>query len=129
MEAENEFKASVRYKAPGIRVADRYAFKNGFFAFAVFRFHDLVWAYKLVTQRRVNLIPVGKTYTVVLVFHGGSLQIPGKQDKVDEMLQYAATRSPWAIFGYSDQLKVHLKKNPVEFYAQIEARRDKLNAK
>jgi hypothetical protein len=129
MEAENEFKASVRYKARGLRVADRYVFKNAFFAFNVFRFHDLVWAYKLVTQRRVNFIPVGKTYTMVLVFNGGSLQIPGKQEIVDDMLRYAATRSPWAILGYSDQLKVHLKKNPVEFYAQIEARRDKLNAK
>lgn len=45
------------------------------------------------------------------------------------MLQYAATRAPWAIFGFSDQLKAHLKQNPAEFYAQIEARRDKLNAK
>jgi len=129
MEAENEFKASVRYKAPGVRVADRYAFKNGFFSFNVFRFHDLAWAYKLVTQRRVNFIPVGKTYSAVLVFNGGSLQFPGKQDKVDEMLQYAATRAPWAIFGFSDQLKAHLKQNPAEFYAQIEARRAKLSAK
>ncbi|PYU69110.1 MAG: hypothetical protein DMG49_14160 [Acidobacteria bacterium] len=117
MESENEFKTSVRYKASGFRVADRYAFINHFFTFNLFRFHDLAWAYKLVTQRRVNFIPVGKTYTAVLVF------------KVDDMLQYAATRAPWAIFGYSDQLKAHLKKNPAEFYAQSEARRDKLSAK
>jgi hypothetical protein len=129
MEGENEFKASIRYKAPRVRVADRYAFKNGFFSFNVFRFHDLAWGYKLVTQRRVNFIPVGKTYAAVLVFNGGSLQIPGKQDKVDEMLQYAATRAPWAIFGFSDQLKAHLKQNPAEFHAQIEARRNKLNQK
>jgi hypothetical protein len=129
MEAENEFKSSVRYKSSGIRVTDRYAIKNAFFAFNLFRFHDLVWAYKLVTQRRVNFIPVGKSYSAVLVFNGGDVQIQGKQQLVDEILQYAATRAPWAVFGFSDQLKVQLKKNPAVLYAQIEARRDKLNAK
>ena len=129
MEAENEFRTSVRYKAAGIRLTDRFAFKNSFFTFNMFRFHDLWWAYKLVTQRRVNLIPVGKTYTAVLVFNGGSVQIPGKQAKVDEMLQNFATKVPWAIFGFSEQLKEHLKKNPADFYAQIEARRQKLSVK
>jgi hypothetical protein len=129
MEAENEFKTSVRYQAAGIRLADRFAFKGSFFTFDIFRFQDLWWAYKLVTQRRVNFIPVGKTYAAVLVFNGGTVQIPGNQAKVDEMLQYAAARAPWAIFGFSDQLKAHLKKNPAEFYAQIEARRQKLNAR
>jgi hypothetical protein len=121
MEAENEFKTSVRYKAGGIRLADRFAFKGSFFTFDIFRFHDLWWAY--------NFIPVGKTYTAVLVFNGGTVEVRGNQIKVDEMLQYAATRAPWAIFGFSDQLKAHLKKNPAEFYAQVEARRQKLNAK
>jgi hypothetical protein len=65
----------------------------------------------------------------VLVFNSGSLQIPSKQDKVDEMLQYAATRAPWAVFGFSDQLKALFKQNPAEFHAQIEARRNKLNQK
>jgi hypothetical protein len=129
MEAENEFKTSIRYKATGIRLTDRFAFKNSFFTFNMFRFYDLWWAYKLVTQRRVNFIPVGKTYTAVLVFNGGSVNVPGNQAKVDEMLQFLATKAPWAIFGFSDQLKAHLKQNPADFYAQIEARRQKLNAK
>ena len=128
MEAENEFRTSVRYKSAGIRLTDCFAFRNSFFTFNIFRFHDLGWAYKLVTQRRVNLIPVGKTYAVILVFNGGSVQISGKEIKVDEMLQFAATRAPWAIFGYSDELKAHVKQNPSEFYALIEARRQKLNA-
>jgi len=81
MEAENEFRTGVRYQAAGIRLTDRFAFKNSFFTFNMFRFHDLWWAYKLVTQRRVNLIPVGKTYTVVLVFNGGSVQIPASKPK------------------------------------------------
>jgi hypothetical protein len=62
------------------------------------------------------------------VFNGGSVQIPSKKIKVDEMLQFAATRAPWAIFGYSDELKARLKQNPSEFYAVIEARRQKLSA-
>ena len=129
MEAENEFRTSVRYKSAGIRLTDRFAFKNSFFTFNIFRFHDLGWAYKLVTQRRVNLIPVGKAYTAVLVFNGGSVQIPGKQAEVDEMLQDFATKAPWAIFGFSEQLKEHLKRNPANFYVQIEARRQKLSVK
>jgi len=43
------------------------------------------------------------------------------------MLQNFAAKVPWAIFGFSEQLKEHLKKNPADFYAQIEARRQKLS--
>ena len=129
MEAENEFKSSVRYKGAGIRIADRYAYKNNFFTFDLFRFRDLAWAYKLVTQRRVNFIPAGKTYSAILVFNGGKLQFPAKQDTVDELLQFAATRAPWTIFGFSDMVKDRHKLCPAEFFAENEARRDKLNAK
>jgi hypothetical protein len=129
MEAENEFNNSVRYKSYNIRLTDRFAFNNSFFTFNMFRFQDLWWGYKQVTQRRVNFIPVGKTYGAILVFNGGSVTATGKQDQVDEMLKFAAARTPWAVFGYSDQLKSLLKKNPSDFYAQVEARRQKMTAK
>jgi hypothetical protein len=129
MEAENEFHNSVRYKSYNTRLTDRFAFNNSFFKFDMFRFQDLWWGYKQVTQRRVNFIPVGKTYAAMLVFNGGSVTATGKQEQVDEMLKFAASKAPWAVFGYSEQLKTLLKKNPSNFHAQIEARRQQVGAK
>jgi hypothetical protein len=85
--------------------------------------------YKLVTQRRVNFIPAGKTYAAVLVFNGGTVAVPGNQARAEESLPYGALRAPRAIFCFSDQLKAHRKKNPAEFYAPIEAWRLQLDAK
>jgi hypothetical protein len=56
--------------------------------------------YKLVTQRRVNFIPAGKTYAAVLVFNGGTVEVPGNQARADESLPYGALRAPWAIFCF-----------------------------
>jgi hypothetical protein len=45
--------------------------------------------YKLVTQRRVNFTPAGETYAAVLVFNGGTIEVPGNQARVDDSLPYA----------------------------------------
>ncbi len=39
------------------------------------------------------------------------------------MLQMAATRAPWAIFGYSPQLVKAFNEQPKTFVATVEERR------
>ena len=129
VEAEREFSGQVRYKALGIVLTDNFAIQKAFFAFNIYRFHDLLWAYKKVTQRRVNFIPTGKSYSALLHFYGGNINFMAKEQSVDEVLQWAAGRAPWAIVGYTADLNKLFTKQVANFCAAIEARRRDLAAK
>lgn len=127
-EIERELAGTDRGKLGGWVVTPRYLVRRGWFTFNVLRFHDLLWAYKRVTKRSVNLIPAGKYYTAVLFCYGGSAQMKGSQKKVDAMLQLAGERAPWAVLGHSPELLHLWSKKNAEFCAGVEARRAKLAA-
>ncbi|MFZ3200350.1 MAG: DUF6709 family protein [Candidatus Acidiferrales bacterium] len=123
VDAERELSAGVVYKSGGIFLTDKYTVEKGFFRFNIFRFRDLLWAYKKVTQRRVNFIPTGKSYEAVLVFYGGSKQFSGPETKIHEVLTYASSKAPWAVIGYSKEIADAFNKHTTEFCQAIEARR------
>jgi len=129
VEIENEDQKKVEYKSKGVRITEKYVINKGLFTCNVFRFQDLLWAYKRVTQHRVNFIPTGKSYNAVMVFYGGSADVSGSQKNVDELLQKSAVKAPWAIYGFSKDLEGHFKKNTAEFCAAVEGRRRDLQAK
>jgi len=129
VEAEREFNGQVRYKAAGVVLTDNFAFQKSFFVFNLYRFHDLLWAYKKVTQRRVNFIPTGKSYSALLHFYGGNMNFMAKEKRVEEVLQFCAGRAPWAVIGYSADLNKLFTKQVKDFCAAVEARRRDLAAK
>ncbi len=124
--AEREYTAPPRLKTSAGIVTDNFVFQRGPFIFNVSRFEDLVWAYKKITKKSVNLIPVGKDYAAMLIFYGSSVEITSKEPKVDELLAYAAERAPWAIFGHTPELETAFKKQQQEFCAAVESRRQEV---
>ena len=114
---------SPRYKGGGWLLTDKYLVRSTFFVFDVLRLSDLLWAYKKVTKHSVNFIPTGKTYACILACYGGSAEITGKEATVDAMLRFANERTPWAIFGFSEELKKLFSKSTREFCAAVEQRK------
>jgi hypothetical protein len=114
---------SPRYKGGGWLVADKYLIRSTFFVFDVLRISDLLWAYKKVTKHTVYFIPTGKTYACILACYGGSAEITGKEAAADAILRFAGERSPWAIFGFSEELKRLFSKSTREFCAAVEQRK------
>ncbi len=93
------------------------------FALAVCHIPDVVWAYKKVTSHSVNFIPTGKTYTaIVFDRHAVSLELPAKQEKVDSILAMLAAKAPWALFGYSDELKKSIEADWNALLAAVDAK-------
>lgn len=129
VEIEDEDGKKLEYKSQGVRVTEKYVIEKRFFTFNVLRFQDLLWAYKRVTQRRVNFIPAGKSYNAVLSFYGGSVSVSGSEKNVDELLARSAAKAPWAIIGFSDELQRHFTKNTQEFCTAVEQRRRDWQAK
>jgi hypothetical protein len=126
VEARREATSPPRYKGGGWRVADKYLIRSAPFAFDLLRLSDLLWAYKKVTKHSVNFIPTGKSYAGILVCYGGAAEMTGNEKNVDALLAFAGERAPWAIFGYSDDLKKLLKQKPQDFCAAVEQRKREL---
>jgi hypothetical protein len=118
-----------RYRCSGWLITDNYLIISTFFNFDVLRLTDLLWAYKKVTRHSVNFIPTGKTYEALLACYGGAATIKGREKTVDAILGFAASRTPWAVFGYTKEIENLFKKNTRDFCVAVEQRKRELMQK
>ena len=121
--AEQELNGGVVFHSGGVFITNNYVVEKSFFGFNIFRFQDMLWAYKKVTQRRVNFIPAGKSYEGVLIFYGGSESFSGPEPKIHDVLTFASSKAPWAVIGYSKEIAEIFNKRTIEFCQEVEARR------
>jgi hypothetical protein len=122
IERELQFRAEI--KQGRFTFTNKYLVEKSFFRFDVFRFEDLLWAYKHVTVRRVyGVIPIGRKYRSFLKFYGGGAEIPAREKDVDAILLYSANKAPWAVIGYSKELSDLFRTNLRDFCLAVEARR------
>jgi hypothetical protein len=75
----------------------------------------------------VNFIPTGKTFEGILIFYGGSETFSGNEQKVNEVLSFASNKAPWAVIGYSDDIKNLFNKQTTDFCQVVESRRQELS--
>lgn len=93
----------------------------------VARLNDLVWGYKRTTQRRVNGIPTGKTFTALFFDRfGASLIVAAKEKEIDQILVVVFQRVPWMVAGWKKDLEKSWKKERAAFLAAIDEQRRKL---
>ena len=124
LSSERELQSAVRFKGSAVIMTENFVVRNGLFSFDLFPINHLVWAYKRITTRRINFIPISKTFNAVLVFYGGSIEYPAPEAAVEEALVFISSRAPWAEFGYSEELSRAFRKDPAGRCAAIEDRRN-----
>ena len=101
-----------------------------FFGIDVLHRDEIMWVYEKVTTHRVNFVPTGKTYALVIGDERGRrIEVPaggrGKRngkEKLDVLLREVINRFPWVIAGYSDQRKNEYEKNRAAFVAFVRER-------
>jgi len=123
LEAEHEFANPLMKGKSGWRFGNKYLVRSTFFTVNLVRLRDVLWGYKKVTKHSVNFIPTGKTYEAIVAYLGGMVHIRGSEKKVHEMLAFVQQRTPWAVFGFSDELAATFNKRPQEFARSVEQRR------
>ena len=127
IEVQRELSNSLLFKSNGILITNNYVVRRHFFTFNILRFDDLLWIYKKVTQRSVNFIPTGKSFDAIMIFYGGSETFSGNEARVGEVLTLASSRAPWAVVGYSAEIKDLFSKRTDEFCQFVETRRQELS--
>ena len=129
VEAEREWENPLLKAKAGWRFGNKYLMHSRFFTFDLLRFQDVLWAYKKITKHSVNFIPTGKTYEAIVNCYGGTATIPAKEKRVQELLEFAQQRAPWAIFGFSDELAATFRKHQQDFANGVEQRRQQWQQK
>jgi hypothetical protein len=115
----------------GVRILPSFIYQEGFFSHTLIPIDDVAWVHKKVTTRRVNFVPVSKTYSVVL--HSLKLrkmpfEFAANSDVVDAFLMNVASRVPWALLGWDAGLAAQWNSNRAAICAQIQQRREKMLA-
>lgn len=111
-------------KFGGATVTQSWVFCPNSFGLSICRIPDLIWTYKKVTKHSVNLIPTGKTYEAIMYDRFGKpLQLRARQSKIDALLALLAERAPWAVVGYTDDLKNTFSRNWPGFVAAVTERK------
>jgi hypothetical protein len=91
---------------------------------AALRIEDVVWAYKKVTQHRVNGVPAGKTYAAqIWDRHGVCMTVTGSEWVVNQALEAACQRAPWLMAGFSPDLEQVWQSNRAALIAAVDQRR------
>ena len=88
------------------------------------RLEDVAWVYHKITRRRVNGIPVGKTFEgQVWDQYGKLIEFGGTEANVVSALQAIRIAAPWAIAGYNAQINALWKKNRAQFLDAVRQNR------
>lgn len=86
--------------------------------------NNLVWVYNIRTKHYYNGIRTGTSFSVMcysdknekLLFDVGGKK---KEDKSMEIVSLISQKAPWAICGYSDEMKKNFKKNPQKIIEEV----------
>ena len=91
----------------GLRIGAGYMLVRAGYHHFLYDGNDVVWAYQQTTRQRLyGVIPLGKTYTLMLGLSDGKFKtVPMSEAKVKEQLQLIARNFPTVAVGYSEQLR------------------------
>jgi hypothetical protein len=93
--AEQELDIATQFESRGVFITGHYVILKTFLRFNLFRFEDLVWFFARTEYRLIHFVPVGRKHSVRFVFYGGSITFAARRKIVDQVISFAAARSPW----------------------------------
>lgn len=115
--------ASSNTKIGKLNITENYLVNSAGIGFNAMPFDKVAWVYMMIVKGRYNT----KTYQAHFKdVTGYEIMIAAKEKEVNQMLQAVASRAPWAIAGYSEDIKKTWNKDRPAFLAEVENRRRNL---
>lgn len=120
---DEELKQNKKTEYSHTFFTDSFVFVPNFYKFEWFHSSEVCWAFNHVTKHSVNFIPTGKTYEVHIYVDDGSLvKFESNKKESEEILNHLLAISPFAYFGYTDELKKAWNKDTVNFIKSVKHR-------
>lgn len=116
----------------GTYFTESFIIKKKAFGLDWVHYSEVVWVYKKVTKHYVNFVPTGSTYEICVCSNSRIpefiLNCSGDETKADNIIKLIFQVAPFAIYGYSNELKQLWSKNRIAFIDAVKKRREQFLA-
>ena len=125
---ENELEQCNVATVGKMSITDNWVISKTEFSLWILRISDLVWIYKRVNSRRINFIPAGKEYSIVLNDNRKKSipMIVRREAIADKFMEEIYKRAPWIVFGYNEEYSNLWNRNFTQFVEIVESRKSQL---
>lgn len=109
----------------GVRVSPEFFMVVTGFGVMLEETRNVIWVYEHVVRHSVNLIPTGKTYSLMAMKADGNrmeITMRGKK-QAEQTLDYIGHSLPYLFYGYDDQLMAAYNKNRQSMIQAVADRR------
>jgi hypothetical protein len=119
------------YQTNKLMITPNWIIIRGFFHFYIIHATELVWVYIKQTKHSVNFIPTGSTYSLIFnsnymknieVEIKGEMLGAGKEEESGSVLELVHFVAPWAIYGFSEEIKYVWENNPGNLIQEVNQR-------
>jgi len=102
------------------RLSEHFLLRNGTLTLDLHNMDELLWAYALVTKKKVYyVIPAGQTHSLVLKWGASNIKVQTKEAVVLAALQHIAEHQPWVAIGWTKETEQVFNKRGNGFASQI----------
>lgn len=128
-----QIETTMRMTSPqgvgGASLFGPWLFKADYFDLKLFHLPDLVWLHEKVTRHSVNFIPTGKSYAACLYDrYSYSSEIQSSKPNVESLMALIIQQCPWAVRGFSNELKKLWQSNKTDFISAVDEKRREFTA-
>lgn len=114
----------------GVRLSPEYLLSTGGYRAIFAESKNVIWVYQHVVKHSVNLIPTGKTYSIIFLNADGSKVEVGMKNKkkTEAVMEYIAHVLPYIFFGYDEKLAdaFRLEKTRQDMLQVVEERKNQI---
>jgi len=115
-----------------LRIAEAY-FTNKWFlqislyGIDIYSLVSIVWAHAKETKKRINGIPAGSDWSVVIYIMGkkAEVTIPCCEEEMDALMAHIKRNLPWVTTGYSKELSQLWSFNKEAFFRRVATQTEK----
>ena len=109
----------------GLRISQEYFMSTGTGAMVFTPCQNILWVYQHIVKHSYNMIPTGKTYSLMLMtIDGNRLEVSMKNKKAAEAaMNYIGRTLPYLFFGYDEQLMKVYNQNRQAMIEAVNERR------
>ena len=119
-----EYRGGTTKFGRSVIVTPNWIITRNLFGTTVIGFEHVIWAYRKITKHYTYFIPTGKTHAAVVNGRFGQhLEAQMKDAKCTEFLELLQQKAPWAVLGFSAELKTMWEKNQKQMIGLVDDRR------
>lgn len=102
------------------KLSDHYLLHTGKLVFDLHSTDELLWAYALVTKKKIYyVIPAGQSHSLVLKWGDSNVKVQAKEAVVMAALQHIVVHQPWVAIGWTKETEQLFNKRGSGFASQI----------